>query len=335
MTETEIRQFWLDAVPRWVLSEILFFAADRRIADAIGDGPTELGLIAQRTGSHPDPLRRVLNALAAQGIFERVGVERYSPTPLSRPLRSDVPNSQRAYIALGRLIMHDAWSSIEETMRTGRPAFDIHFGEPAFDYLRNHPQLAAAFAEGMTSTTRRIELALVAAAPFGDFNIAVDVGGSFGSLLSLLLAQRPEARGILFDRPETAAAAASRWAGSGVAARLQAIGGNFFESVPEGADLYLLKQILHDWQDEECVAILRNVRKAMPRGARVAVVEMVLPDDGSAHPGWMYDLLMMTMTGGRERNATEYSSLLERAGLRIERVMSTASPLSVIDARSD
>ncbi len=334
MTESEIRAFWLDIVPTWALSEILFYTAEKRIADEIGNGPTDLAVIAERTGANPETLRRLLNALAAHGIFERSGIDRYSATPLSNPLRSDVFDSQRAYIALGRLMMHEAWSSFEETMSTGLPAFDLRFGEPAFEYIGKHPALATAFAAAMTSTTRRAERALVAARAFGEFSLVVDVGGSLGSLVRLLLAEHPNSRGIVFDRPEIAEAASRHWAGDADATRLQAIGGSFFDTVPGGADLYLLKQILHDWQDPQCIAILRNVRTRMSPGARVAIVEMVLPDDGSAHPGWMYDLLMMTMTGGRERSAVQFAGLLGQSGLRMERLIPTASVLSIIEAKA-
>jgi hypothetical protein len=321
-------------VPSWALAEILFYTAERKIADVIGTGPTHIDDIAAKVGANPLALQRLLNALAAQGIFRRVDAAHFGPTPLSDPLRSDTADSQRAYIALGRLLMHDGWSALHRTMETGRPALELQFGLSAFDYMHRNPQLAAAFAEGMTSTTRRAEHALVSDDLFGDFETVVDVGGSHGSLVRLLLAQRPSARGIVFDRPEIAAQAARRWAEDADANRLSAIGGSFFESVPTGGDLYLLKQILHDWTDEQCIKILRNVRKALPPHGRIVIVEMVLPDDSSPHPGWMYDMLMMTMTGGRERTAREYQTLLEQAGLRTVRVTRTASPMSLVEARA-
>jgi hypothetical protein len=333
MRDPDALAFWQNVVADWAFCELLFFAADRKIADIIGDGPTELDVIAEKSGTHRNALRRVLSALTAKGIFRRVGESSFSPTALSKPLRSDAPDSQRAYIALGRIILHEAWSALEGTMETGRPAFQIRFGTPTFDYMKSHPKVGQAFAEGMTSTTRRIEQGLMAAEPFGNFHTVVDVGGSFGSLVRLLLARQPAARGIVFDRPEVAAEAVRRWADSEDAGRLKAIGGSFFESVPQGGDLYLLKQILHDWQDEECLTILRNVRAAMPPQARIAVVEMVLPDDGSQHPGWMYDILMMTITGGQERTARQYEALLQQAGLQVERLIPTGTPLSVLEAK--
>jgi hypothetical protein len=333
MQNTEVMGFWQNVVPGWAFHELLFFAADRRLADIIGDGPTELEEIARQSATHPQALRRLLNALAANGIFKRVGNTAFAATPLSNPLRSDASDSQRAYVALGRIILHEAWGSLEGTMETERSAFGIRFGAPTFEYMKSNPKVGKAFAEGMTSTTRRIEQGLMAADPFGNFQTVVDVGGSFGSLVRLLLARQPSARGVVFDRPEVAEEAARRWSGSPDANRLLAIGGSFFDQVPSGGDLYLLKQILHDWPDDQCVDILRNVRAAMRPNARIAIVEMVLPDDGSQHPGWMYDILMMTMTGGRERTAQEYQRLLQAAGFSPGRLIPTGAALSVIEAK--
>lgn len=331
--DPEARLFWQRVMPNWALGEAIFFAAERKIADAIGDGPTDLDEIARITGSQKDSLRRLLNALAVNGIFERLEVDRYAPTPLSEALRSDAAQSQRAYMSLGRSIIHKSWNALSQTMDSGLTGFEVEFGAPLFDYLREHPDLAEQFADGMTDTTRRAELALTQAALFGQFQTAVDIGGSFGSLLRLLLSKNPSATGIVLDRPEIAEQAIKYWRGAPDAPRLQAIGGNFFDAVPAGADLYILKQILHDWPDEQCLKILRNVRKAMGHSARLYIIEMVLPDDGTPHPGWMSDLMMMVVTGGRERTRNDYAAMLSETGLRLERVIETDSPLSVIEAR--
>lgn len=331
LTDSEIAEYWRQVVPRWELGELLFFVAHRRIADAIGDGAA-LADIAAQSGTHEESLRRVLRALAAQGIFADLGGDRYGPTPLSGPLRSGHPQSQRAYIALGHIMMKPAWKALPETMETGRSGFEIVFGANPFDYIKDRPDMATAFAEGMSATTRRIERALIEADPFGPFTKLVDIGGSFGSLSRLLLNHRPEATGIVFDRPEIAAKASQAWGDDPAAARLEAVGGDFFQSVPPGGDLYLMKQILHDWHDEPGVAILRTVRAAMPAGSRLAIVELVLPEDLVPHAGWMYDMLMLTVQGGRERPASAYRKLLEQAGFRYVEMKTTSSPASVIIA---
>ena len=334
MNDSEIADFWLNVVPGWALAEALFFVADRRVADVIGDDPTDISVIAEKTATNPDAMQRLLNTLCSRGIFQRTGKSQFSPTPLSRPLRSDTPDSQRAYIALGHRMIKPSWSMLDHSMETGEPAFDTRFGAPPFDYMKDNESMAQAFAEGMTSTTKRSERALMESDAFGEFDLVVDVGGSFGSLLELLLKTRPTARGIVFDCPEIADQAARRWAErENTNFSLSAAGGNFFDSVIAGGDLYLLKQILHDWPDDACGTILGNIRSAMASGGRIAVIEMILPEDGAPHPGWIYDLLMMTITGGRERSLKQYEALLEGEGFAVERVVTTASPLSVIVAR--
>ncbi|WP_313802491.1 methyltransferase [Sphingobium sp.] len=329
--DAEVAEFWRQVVPRWSLGELLFFVAERRIADAIGDGAS-IAEVARATGTHPVSLHRVLRVLAVQGIFTELGDDRYGPSALSAPLLSDHPESQRAYIALGHLVMNPAWQALAGTMETGKPAFDLAFGASSFEYMKDHPAMASAFAEGMSATTRRIEAALIEADPFGAFSKLVDVGGSFGSLARLLLTHQPEATGIVFDRPEIAARAEQNWKDDPVASRLSAVGGNFFEAVPAGGDLYLIKQILHDWDDEQAIAILRCIRAAVTRESRLAVVEYVLPEEPVPHSGWMYDMLMMTVTGGRERSASAYRRLLEKSGFEVTQVCPTRSPASVINA---
>ena len=332
--EQDVAEFWRTIVPRWLLGELIFFVADRRIADLIGRGREGAAVekVAAQANLNAEALRRVLRALAAHGIFRAAGEDRYALTQLAEPLLSDHPASPRAYLALGAIMMHPALTALAHTLETGQPAFDAQFGGSAFDYMRAHPTVATEFAEAMTVTTRRIEQALLDADPFGEFGSFVDVGGNHGSLAGLLLERHPRVRGILFDLPEVVEEAERRWSSRPCAERLHFAGGSFFEAVPEGADLYLLKQILHDWDDGRSIEILNVIRRAIPPLGRLAIVEMVLPEEPLPHPGWMYDMLMLTMTGGRERTASAYASLLKAAGFRLERVVPTASPASVVIA---
>lgn len=316
------------------LSRALWVAARLRIADAIGDEPVAVERVAEATNTLPDALRRLLTALSAFGVFTSAPDGGFAHSPVSRLLRSDHPSSQRAFVEsiIGNE-HYEAWGAIEGAVRTGKAAFELHFGMNAFDWFPDNPQAARLFGEAMTGTTRQVEDAVLAAHDFGAFELGVDVGGSEGSLLRRLLARYPAARGIVFDLPGAAATAPQAWRDDPVADRLEAIGGDFFASVPEGGDLYLLKFILHDWDDERSALILRNIRKAIRPDGRVAIVEMVLPDDNSPHPGRLMDLNMLAMTGGRERSAAEYAALLEPAGFRTESLTPTASPMSVLIAR--
>jgi hypothetical protein len=306
------------------LSRAVWLAAHLRLPDLVGAGPASAAQLAKASGTHRDPLERLLRALAAEGVFRRDG-DAYWPTPVSDLLRTDHPRSQRALMAtlLGGEAF-EAWGAIEASLRTGQTAFEARYGASWLDYYAAHPDAGRAFAEAMTDTTRAFEDAILAADPFPEFAFAVDVGGSHGSLLRRLLERDTAARGVVFDLPEVIAAAPR------LTDRLTGVGGDFFETVPEGGDLYLLKFILHDWEDEQAETILRRVREAVGANGRLAVIETLLPDEPAAHPGWLMDLNMLVMTGGRERTAAEFAAILTRAGWRVDDVIETPSPLSVM-----
>jgi hypothetical protein len=308
------------------LSRAVWLAARLRLADLVGDGSASVEELAAASKTDTGALGRLMSALAAFGVFKRDGDGRFGQTAASARLRSDDPRSQRAWLEclLGGE-MFDAWASIESAVRTGRPSFDTHHGVSWVDYYREHEDAAALFAEAMSATTRAFEDALLAADPFPPFELAVDVGGSRGSLLRRLLERNPDAGGVLFDLPEVIERRPANRDD-----RLQATGGDFFEQVPAGGDLYVLKFILHDWDDDRALMILRNVRRAVAPGGRLAIVEVVLPDTPTEHPGWLFDLNMLVVTGGRERTAQAFGELLDRADLTVERITPTDSPLSVI-----
>jgi O-methyltransferase domain len=288
--------------------------------------------LAQASGTDAGSLRRLLDALAAAGVFERDRGGRFRHTPASELLRSDHPRSQRAWIEVVLGGEHfEAWGAMEMAIRTGRTAFEIRHGARCFDYYRDHPDAGRAFAEAMSSTTRAFEDAILDAELFPAFQLAVDVGGSHGSLLRRLLERHRHARGVLFDLPE-AIERLDGEAGAGLDGRLAFAGGDFFTAVPAGGDLYLLKFILHDWGDDDAQRILRRVRDAAEPGAHVAIVEMVLPEAPTEHVGWLMDLNMLALTGGRERTEAGFAAVLEAAGWRLERVAATRSPLSVLIA---
>lgn len=316
------------------MSRTLWAAARLRIADAIGDGAKSVEEIAAEVGAHSGALKRLLNALTGHGIFAQSADGRYTLTPTSQLLRSDHPMSMRA--SVDAITGHEhfaAWGGLEDALRSGEPSFDRIYGMNWVEFYARNPEQGRLFGEAMSGTTRMFDGVILQAHRFEPFHLAVDVGGSHGSLVRALLQREQQARGIVFDLPDTVAAGPALWAGSPEADRLQAVGGNFFESVPEGGDLYLLKFILHDWDDERAAAILMNVRRAILPEGRLAIMETVLPDEpGAPHPGWLMDLNMLVMTGGRERSAKDYQALLEAAGFRMTRVTPTESPMSVIEA---
>lgn len=311
----------------WV-SRALWAAARLNLADTVGDQPTPLSEIAAKTGLREPNLRRLMNALVAVNLFRAEGTDLYAHSSLSPFLKSDHPLSQRAFIeAVFGGEHYASWGAIENSLRDGGTAFDSVYGMPVFDWYGRHPEEAQLFSRAMEGTTLLMEAALLASWSPPPFELAVDVGGSRGTLVSALLDRTPGARGILFDLPEIADSVRDQLASD----RIEVVGGSFFESVPEG-DLYLLKLILHDWTDEQSETILANVRSAAQPGARIAIIDNILPEQVGPHPGYLMDLNMMVMTGGRERTAGEFGVLLDRTGFRMESVTPTPLPLGVVQA---
>ena len=311
----------------WV-SRTLWVAARLGIADAIDPEPTPLVTIAERTDAHEGNLRRLMNALVSIGLFRAEGEDRFGHSDLSPFLRSDHPISQRAFIESVFGGEHYAgWGAIEDSLRHGGTAFDSLFGKPVFDWYGAHPAEARKFSRAMEGTTRLIEAALLATWTPPPFTIAVDVGGSRGTLVASLLQRNPDARGILFDLPDIVESAQATMSD----ARIDLVGGSFFESVPEG-DLYLLKMILHDWSDAQSAEILANIRSAARPGGRLAIIENVLPAEVGPSPGYLMDVNMMVMTGGRERTEADFAALLDRTGFRLESVTAMPIPMSVVQA---
>ncbi len=311
----------------WV-SRALWAAAELGVADAIGDEPAALGDIAAAAGAREEPLRRLMKALVSVGLFTAEEGGRFGHNETSLFLRSDHPLSQRPFL---RSIFggehYAGWGALGRSLNEGGTAFDHLYGQPVFDWYADHPVEAQAFSRAMQSTTVLVETMLMAAWTPPPFEIAVDIGGSGGALVARLLTRAPEARGILFDLPEVADAVRS----GVVDPRIAVIGGDFFESVPEG-DLYLLKLILHDWDDEKSATILGNIRAAIRPGGRVVIIDALLPQIVGNHPGFLMDLNMMVMTGGKERTAAEFQALLETTGFRVESVTPTPTPMGIVQA---
>jgi hypothetical protein len=219
-----------------------------------------------------------------------------------------------------------------DAIGTGITAYEACYGLPVFEHLRANPETARMFGRVMSETTAMNERQIFAHHQFLPFTVAVDIGGSQGSLLLRLLEAQPGTRGVLFDLPDTVAQAEGPVAAAGMADRVELVGGDFFAAVPSGGDLYLLKQILHDWSDEECRAILRNVRAAMTAGTRLAVVERLLPERPRPHNAYVLDVIMLLWTSGRERKLSDYVAMLAECGFAFDRATENPDGMSVIEA---
>lgn len=315
------------------LSEAICSIAELGIADHIEAGvPQSVERLANASGAHERSLYRVLRYLASNGIFRETGNREFDHTPLSAVLRTDVPGSFRAAARMFYL-MRRAWPELHHSLLTGRPAFQQAYGEPMFDYIGKHPELPAVFDAGMTAFHGYETQAMLDAYDFNGIETLADVGGGNGSVISAVLCRYPKMKGILFDVGHVVARTRERLRTEGLADRCSVVEGSFFESVPKGADAYLLRHIIHDWTDEQSVQILKNVRKAMPGNGRVLIVEFAVPSGNQPALGKAADMIMLVYTGGLERTEKEYGELFERAGVRLSKVTPTKSAVCIVEGR--
>ena len=315
------------------VSQAVHVAATLGIADLLADRSRTVDELASSAGAHPDALYRLLRALASIGILREEPGRAFSLTEVGERLRSDSPESIAGWaLYVGRPYYWNAWAHLLESVQTGENAFRSVYGKSIWEYREDHPEESAIFDGAMTALTRRVNAALLENYEFDRFGTVVDVGGGHGALVAALLAENPTMQGVLFDQPHVVALARDLLTTAGVADRCQVIGGSFFESVPEGGDAYVLKSIIHDWEDAEVAAILRVCRRAMRADATLLIVERILapPNEGSA--GKFSDLNMLVGPGGRERTVDEFAALFATAGFELEDETPTRSDMSVIAA---
>jgi hypothetical protein len=308
-------------------------AAELGIADALAKGPLSADELASAVNADADALSRLLRALITRGIFRQRRDGRYDLTPLADTLRSDADVSMAALARfLGSPQHREHWSHLTDAVRTGRSVVPALRGKPVFEYLADEPEFAGIFNDAMTSISELAIAPLIAAYDFNPYATIVDVGGGHGRLLAAILGATPHSRGILFDMPQVVAGAPAVLEEQHVADRVRIAEGSFFDTVPEGGDAYVLKNVIHDWPDDDAVRILGNVRRAAATGKTLLLVEGVLPGHDREFSGNWVDLEMLVTADARERTAAEYGELLRRAGFDKTRVVETASPLSVVEA---
>jgi hypothetical protein len=314
----------------WI-SQALYVAAKLGLADLLQDGPRTAADLAIATQTQPRPLYRLMRALASVGVFAEDDRQGFSLTPLAQCLRSDVPGSQRSMAITTGELFYPAWGELLSSVQTGRTAFEKVYGQPVFDYLSQNPAQARLFDETMVGVHGRETAALVDAFDFSGVKVLADIGGGNGSVITAILHKYPEMKGILFDLPGVVERARANIEMAGLVDRCQVIGGNFFESVPPGADAYLLRHIIHDWDDERATTLLRNVHRAMGAGGELLVVESVIPPGNEPSFGKLLDLAMLVIPGGKERTEDEYRMLYEAAGFRLTRIVPTKAEVGVIE----
>ena len=315
------------------LSQSLGVAARLGIADQIAAGPKTSEEIAKAVGANPDATHRLMRALASIGVFREVGDGCFELTELGETLRSYVPGSLRAFAIAQTDQGHwQPWGRMLESVKTGRPSAKAALGMELWEWYRKNPQDALEFSSAMGNLAEMVAGQLPELVDFSKVQTVADVGGAHGVLLAAILSANPKARGILFDLPHVIETAKLAIEAEGLANRCEVIGGDFFKEVPPGADAHLLKQIIHDWDDDRALLILRNCYRALRPSGRVLLVEMLIPADGSPSLVKFVDLNMMVLLGGRERSEAEYEALLRKAGFQAPRFIPTASPFVIIEA---
>ncbi len=317
------------------VSRAVYVAAQLGIADLLADGPRPFEDLATATRTHAPSLNRLLRLLASVGVFAEEEGGRFALTPIGACLRSGVPGSMRALALLLGGAAQDAWRELPYSVRTGEPAFPHVFGTDSFSYMAQHPAEAVVFDEAMGEFTKEVAVVVAATYDFSRFGTIVDVGGGNGALLAGILKAHAGPRGVVFEQPHIAVRTRAHLAQLGVAERCTVVAGDFFAEVPAGGDAYMLKHVIHDWNDERAGQILANCRRAMGPNGTLLIVEGVYPariDQSPASQGSASnDVNMLVCTGGRERSEREFRSLYEAAGFTLTRIVPTPMRTSVIE----
>ena len=307
----------------------IYAAAKLGIADLLTDGPRTTEELASLAAVDPPSLYRLLRALASVGVFTEIAPATFALTSIAERLKTDAPDSLRAWAIFTGEIAVRCWGELMHSLRTGHTAFESVFGRSVFEHLEAHPDDAAVFDDHQAQGGLALHAAVAAAYDFGAIHTIVDVGGGNGSLVAAILKRHPGVRAAIFDLPhviERARAAADPTLNS----RCDYVAGSFFDTIPPGADAYMLSRVLHDWDDDRAATILANCRRAMHAGARLLVIERLVPHGNEPHESKFMDLNMLIITGGRERTEHEYRALFERSGLQLDQITATRSEVSVL-----
>ena len=323
----------LQIISGFWISRAVYVIAKLGIPDLLKSGPKTAEELASATNTHAPSLFRILRALVSVGVLSSVEDGRFDQTPLSETLVTDAPGSLR-WFAVSELGQehYPAWGNLMHSVKTGEIAFDNFFGADIWKYFQQNPEDAAVFNNSMTSVTAHTNEAITSRYDFSGFGTIVDVGGGHGGLITSILEKNPHVKGVLFDAAEVIEGARPKIEAAGLTDRLETVAGDFFLSVPEGGDAYVMKWIIHDWDDEKSNTILRNIRSQMQPNSKLILVDCVVPETDEPHFSKFIDLNMLVMTGGKERTEKEFAQLLEAAGFKLLRVISTDMPHSIVEA---
>ncbi|MFI0450333.1 methyltransferase [Actinomadura sp. 6N118] len=323
----------LDLIQGSVITQAISVAAKLGIADVLGDGPLSAEEVAERVGSDPEATYRLLRTLSGYSVFAVEPDGRFALTPMGDALREDTPDSMRGMaVLMSHPMLWEDWGHLLSSVRTGEANLPKLRGMGAYDFLGAHPEYAAVFFQGMGSISASETDPVLAAYDFSRFRTIVDVAGGRGGLLAGILSQAPNSRGVLVDREFATADAPPVLEAAGVAERVTIENGTCFDKLPQGADAYVLKHVLHDFPEPECLAILQNVRDAIAPDGTLLLIEYVLDGDNERHIGNIIDLWLLLLLGAKERTLPEYEELFAKANLKVSRAVPTTCPVSIIEA---
>ena len=315
------------------LTQAIYVAAKLGVADLLADGPCTAEDLAERTDTHAPSLYRLLRALASVGIFSEDPASRFSLTPMAELLRRELPGSLHGQaVLMGEPWIWQVTGEMLESVRTGGAAFDRLYGMHFWEHLAGDVEHRATFDSAMTSLSALESEAIVATCDLGDASTIVDVGRGRGALLAAILRSHPHMRGVLLEQPQVTDGARSFVTQAGVAERCDVVAGDMFAGVPEGGDVYILKRVIHDWDDDRALAILRCCRSAMNDRARLLLAEPMIAPGNAPHPAKFLDLQMLVSQGGRERTLSEFEELITTAGFEPRRTLPTTFLLTLIEA---
>ena len=323
----------LQIITNFWSSRAVYVFAKLGIPDLLKSGPRTVQELASASKTHAPSLYRVLRALASIGFVSTTADGRFAQTPLSEILVTDAPGSLRWFTVseLGQE-HYPAWGNLMRSVQTGEIAFDNFFGVDIWKYFEQNPEDAAIFNNSMSGVTAATNEEILALYDFSSFGTVVDIGGGHGGLITSILKANPKLKGVLFDAPQVIEGARPNIEAAGLSERCQVVAGDFFKSVPAGGDAYVMKWIIHDWDDERAITILKHIRNEIPQNGRVIIVDAVVPENNEPDFSKFFDLNMLVMTGGKERTEKEFAQLVAAAGFKLRRVIPTKVPTSIVEA---
>jgi len=328
-------RIWQMVTSNW-MTQAIYVAAELRLADLLTDAPKTSQELAGSTGAHAPSLQRLLRALVTLEICKEREDGSFELTPTGAVLRSDSSDSMRNWVLYAGGQQWPLWGHLLDSIRTGKTAREIMTGEGLFENLERNPAAAVLFNQAMVQMTRRITQGVVGSYDYSRLQTIIDIGGGYGELLSAILQANPGTRGVLFDLPNARETGLSHMASIGLGERCEIVTGSFFESIPSGGDAYILKHIIHDWNDEQCKVILENCRRVMAANGKLLVIERIIPDQVEPSVSHQLilraDLNMLIGTGGRERTEGEFQALLSSSGFRLNRVIAIGQSYNIIEA---